>query len=65
VADAIIASAIANRPSLSVLLIGPPQAMPGTPVYFFIQSSRAGRLRNALAFWSGAQFDVRRRSTRE
>ena len=48
-ADAIIASAIANRPSVSVLLIGPPQAMPGTPVYFFIQSLRAGRLRNALA----------------
>ncbi len=49
VADAIIANAIAKRPSVSVLWIGPPQAMPGVPVYFFIQSLRTGRLRKALA----------------
>jgi hypothetical protein len=33
VADAIVASASANRASVPVLLIGPPQAMLGMPVY--------------------------------
>ena len=66
VADAIIANAIAKRPSVSVLWIGPPQAMPGVPVYFFIQSSRDGRLRRALAASSpgndslfGSHFNLR------